>query len=92
MERLVSCCSKDARFVGRSIVVNSFGDGVDVVSIPVPDALVLCDACNSEIARGWLLYVSDEAYAADEPHGAYCHRCADVYWSEIPRIEVSVDG
>jgi len=72
-------------------VVNSFGDGVDVVSIPVPDALVLCDACNCEISRGWLLYVGDEAFTEDVPHGAYCQRCVDRYWPDVDKLYVEVD-
>jgi len=83
MEYLRPCQASDKRFVGRDITVS--GDGFDSV-IPVPDGLVLCDACNQEIEAGFLLYLGDEELAADQPYGAFCSACCRDYYSEAVRL------
>lgn len=60
---------EDAEFRGREVVL--VGDG-GVERIPVPDGLVLCDACGRQVEEG-------EAVALIEGN-AYCADCAGQYF------------
>ena len=69
-------------FKNRAIVVG-FGGG-EVVKIPVPDEIILCDACNDQIQTEQvnLLVVGGGIW------GAICEGCRLEYHSKLPIKEV----
>ena len=69
------------RFKNRTITVVGGGS---VVKIPVPDEIILCDACNDQIQTEQvnLLVVDGGVW------GAICEGCRLEYHSKLPIKEV----
>ena len=72
------------RFKDRDIVVSSAGyskvaaEAVGEASvIPVPDTVVLCNGCNSNLypEKGFLVYLSKRELKEDLPYDLYCSFC-----------------
>lgn len=78
MENYILRVSRNSpRFRNRAIIV---AGGGEVVKIPVPDQIILCDACNDEIQTEQvnLLVIDGGVW------GAICEGCRVEYHSELP--------
>lgn len=77
--------SSNPKFQGRVIAVaGSFSEA----RIPVPDNVVLCNGCNSNIAdteeqKGYLIYLGKRELKADQPYDIYCQGCLGKYFPKV---------
>ena len=69
--------STDLIFHNRSTTIISAG-GID--NIPIPDAVVLCNGCNRNVAEGYLVYLGKRELKLDQPYDIYCPECLRKYF------------
>ena len=69
----------DQRFKGRDVVISS---SIATSTIPVPDAVVLCNSCNRNIypEKGFMVYLSKKELKEDLPYDLYCGDCLKRYF------------
>jgi hypothetical protein len=82
------CTTDDQRFINRVNGIytanrDDFSDMKLVSSIPIPNNVVLCNGCNTNLAEaekpedrwGWLIYLSVHDLRHDHPYDIYCDNC-----------------
>lgn len=92
--------TNDPRFRGRATTIYSTDDNEEffavlrgekqasaqsVQVIPVPNNVVLCNGCNSNIAEterkeGYLVYLEKRKLDKDQPYDFYCESCVKKYF------------
>lgn len=83
----------DPRFSGRVVTIMGM-DSVD--NIHIPDAVVLCNGCNRNIAEaevvngeipsGYLIYLGKRELKADAPYDIYCPSCTNSYFPKAEAV------
>ena len=64
-------------FYDREIVIA----GPELVTrIPVPDRVTLCNGCNRNIDKGYLVYLGKRELKANQPYDYYCKDCMEKYF------------
>lgn len=100
------------RFAGRVNTIAGFNSNANIMKAingdlsearmihrtSVPDNLVLCNGCNSNIAEaevidgqipfGYLVYLGKRELKADQPYDIYCKGCLDRLFPKA----VNIDG
>lgn len=73
--------STDPRFHDRTgIVTTGRGLGGETVVIPIPDDVILCNGCNRNMAKGYLVYLGKRELRLDQPYDIYCPECLRKYF------------
>ena len=79
----------DSMFKGRETIVMSPNE---VVHIPVPNNVVLCNGCNRNIAemeatKGYLVFLGKRELDKNSPYDIYCSSCVKRYFPKAIIIE-----
>ena len=69
--------STNPRFHNRETIIATV-EGID--RIPIPDAVVLCNGCNRNVAEGYLVYLGKRELKLDQPCRIYCEECLRKYY------------
>lgn len=56
--------------------------------MPIPDNIVLCNGCNSNIhdtkeQKGYLVYLGKRELKVDQPYDIYCLNCLTKYFPKV---------
>lgn len=75
----------EPRFKDRAITVSSSRDSS---KISVPDTVILCNGCNSNIypEAGYLIYLSKQELKKDQPYDFYCESCKNKYFRDAKNV------
>lgn len=76
-------CSRETVLLGTDL--SSGYRRIATARIPIPDSVVLCNGCNSNVAEtekkeGYLIYLNKRELKADRPYDFYCEQCAIRYF------------
>lgn len=72
----------DKRFGNRAIEICAGSTPIKLPQIPVPDTVVLCDGCNTNVypGNGYLVYLGKRELNKDLPYDFYCESCTKEYF------------
>lgn len=86
-----SVTTSDHDFSGRMTTIVS---GNCATIIPIPDNIVLCNGCNSNIhetesKQGYMIYLTKNDLRANRPYDVYCGECLKRYFPKAQLVDAS---
>ena len=75
----------ESRYVGRAITIMT---PQVASSIPVPDHLVLCGGCDTQVVAGYLVYFGKRELKADTPYDVFCKGCLPKYFPKVQIVGI----